>query len=91
MSGQFFVEKSSGNVFADLGLPNADELYAKAVLSVAIERTIRQREMSSVDAARFLGLARAEFDDVVRGGFSRYSIDELIAFLNALGWRGERM
>ena len=91
MSRDVLVEESCGNVFADLGLSDANELYAKAALSIAIERTIRQRGMSAAEGARCLGLAPAEFETVIRDGFSRYSIDQLISFLDALGWRGHWM
>jgi len=91
MSVEVIVHESCGNIFADLGIPHADELYAKAVLSIVIERSIRQRGMSAADAARCLGLPPAEVNSMVRREFTRYSIDQLVSFLDVLGWRERQM
>jgi predicted XRE-type DNA-binding protein len=49
-------ERSSGNVFADLGLPNADEHLIKAGLVVKIDVTIRERALSQAAAAKVMGI-----------------------------------
>ncbi|MDX1920207.1 MAG: helix-turn-helix transcriptional regulator [Candidatus Caenarcaniphilales bacterium] len=75
---------SSGNVFADLGLPNADERLAKAKLIHAISELIRQRGLSQSEAAELLGINQPKISDLMRGKAFGYSIERLFRFLNAL-------
>jgi predicted XRE-type DNA-binding protein len=79
------VTESSGNVFADLGLPDADELYAKSMLSILIARTIRDRGLTQTDAARLLGTTQLKISELFRGRLSGFSLERLFRFLNALG------
>jgi predicted XRE-type DNA-binding protein len=79
------VTQSSGNVFADLGLPDADELYAKSLLSILIARTIRDRGITQTEAARLLGTTQPKISDLFRGRLSGFSLERLFRFLNALG------
>jgi predicted XRE-type DNA-binding protein len=87
MSGanEIEVTESSGNVFADLGLPDADELYAKSMLSILIARTIRDRGLTQTEAARLLGTTQPKVSDLFRGRLSGFSLERLFRFLNALG------
>jgi predicted XRE-type DNA-binding protein len=78
-------EESSGNVFADLGLPNPEELMAKALLSIAIERAIREKELAYPAAAKLMKCAEAELSRVIRGDLRDFPMDRLFSFLNALG------
>jgi len=50
------IEVSDGNIFADLGLDNADELYTRACLGIQVMKIIRERNYSQKEAAEFLGL-----------------------------------
>lgn len=75
---------SSGNVFADLGLPNADERLVKAKLIHAIVGLIRQRGLSQSQAAEQLGINQPKISDLMRGKAFGYSIERLFRFLNAL-------
>jgi predicted XRE-type DNA-binding protein len=79
------VTESSGNVFADLGLPDADELYAKSMLSILIARTIRDRGLTQTDAARLRGTTQPKISELFRGRLSGFSLERLFRFLNALG------
>ncbi len=76
-------EKSSGNVFKDLGLPNAEELLAKAELANAITCVIEDRKISQQQAARITGTSQAKISDVVRGRLDQFTIDRLIKMLMA--------
>lgn len=78
-------EESSGNVFADLGLPNPEERMAKALLSIAIEDAIEERELTDAAAANLIGCTEAELSRVIRGDLSGFCMDRLFRFLNALG------
>jgi predicted XRE-type DNA-binding protein len=81
----FEVTQSSGNVCADLGLPDADELYAKSLLSILIARTIRDRGLTQTEAARLLGTTQPKISDLFRGRLSGLSLERLFRFLNSLG------
>ena len=79
------VTESSGNVFADLGLPDADELYAKATLSLIIARMIRDRGLTQAEAAKLLGTTQPKISELVRGRLAGFSMERLFRYLNALG------
>ena len=80
------VEHSSGNVFADLGLPNPEEYLVKAALALAIARTIRERGLSQKQAGDILGLAQPRVSDLVRGRLDKFTIDRLLRYLCKLDY-----
>lgn len=82
-------ELGSGNVFADLGLPNPDLALAKAELVQRIRNLIAERKLTQAKAAKLLGLDQPKVSALVRGRVEGYSIDRLFRFLNALGQRVE--
>lgn len=84
-AGRIPVEQSSGNVFADLGLPNPEERLAKADLAIAIAREIEARGLTQAKAADLLGVAQPDISNVMRGRLAGYSIERLTRLLNALG------
>ena len=79
------IEKSSGNVFADLGLPEADELLAKAELARTVRQLIEQRALTQTEAARLLGTTQPKISDLIRGRLEGLSMERLYRFLKALG------
>ena len=83
------VERGSGNVFADLGLPNPDLALAKAELVQRIRDIIAERKLTQAKAADLLGLDQPKVSALVRGRVEGYSIDRLFRLLNALGQRVE--
>jgi predicted XRE-type DNA-binding protein len=83
------IERGSGNVFADLGLPHPDLALAKAELVQRIRNLIAERKLTQAKAARLLGLDQPKVSALVRGRVEGYSIDRLFRFLNALGQRVE--
>lgn len=79
------VEKSSGNVFEDLGLPDAKEMYVKSVLAMKINSIIKTRKLTQKDAGAILGVTQARVSDLHRGHkLKNFSIDTLIDFLTRL-------
>ena len=74
---------SSGNVFRDMGLPDAEELLAKAELAFAITRAIENKKITQQQAARITGTSQAKISDVVRGNLDQLTIDRLIKMLMA--------
>ena len=79
------VEASSGNVFADMGLKNPEELLAKAQLVQRICDIIAQRKLTQVRTARLLGIDQPKVSALSRGRLDGFSTDRLFRFLNALG------
>jgi predicted XRE-type DNA-binding protein len=79
------VVLGSGNVFADMGLPDAEVLQAKAAMAIHIWTVISARGLTQRQAARILGIDQPGVSDIVRGHLRRYSSDSLIRFLSALG------
>ena len=79
------VTSSSGNVFADLGLLDADDLMAKANLALHIRRIIEVRKLTQVQAAGLLGLDQPKVSSIINGRLDGFSTDRLIRFLNDLG------
>ncbi len=79
------IEPSSGNVFADLGLDNPEELLAKAELVQRIADIIVERKLTQVRAAKLLGVDQPKVSALLRGKLDGFSTDRLFRFLNALG------
>src|SRR5258708_8191686 len=79
------VTPSSGNVFADLGLRDADELLAKADLAHTIQQLIEAQGLSQRAAARCLGVAQPDLSNLYRARLEGFSIERLCRLLTALG------
>ncbi|MCY4614701.1 MAG: helix-turn-helix transcriptional regulator [Nitrospira sp.] len=79
------IERSSGNVFADLGRPDAEAHLLKAKLVSRIDEIIRQRGLKQVDAAKLLGLSQPDVSRLLRGNFREYSVERLLRLLPAFG------
>jgi predicted XRE-type DNA-binding protein len=80
------VEMSSGNVFADLGLPNADKLKIKSGLVIEITKAVRNLGLSQEEAGRRMGLPQPKLSGLFRGDFSNVSERKLMDCLNRLGY-----
>jgi len=76
--------QSSGNVFADLGLPNAEELGTKLRLCVAINRILEARKMTQVEAARVLGVTQPKVSALRGYKLENFSVERLMHFVTAL-------
>lgn len=75
---------SSGNVFADLGLPESDELLAKAELVHQIASIARGRHLTQKETASILGTSQPKVSDLFAGRLGGFSMERLIRYLNAL-------
>jgi transcriptional regulator, XRE family len=82
---EIIFEKSSGNVFRDLELPNAEERLEKANLAYEIFRTIRDRGLTQRKAAEIMGIDQPKISAIVRGNLKGFSLERLIALLKKLG------
>jgi len=74
------------NVFADLGLPDADELQAKSALVHQITSIIDSRKLTQVEAANLLGIDQPKISNLVRGRLEGFSTERLFRFLLTLGY-----
>jgi predicted XRE-type DNA-binding protein len=78
-------EHGSGNVFADLGLPDPDEALAKAGLAQAIAQAIERRGLTQEEAAKLMGVDQPKVSAIVRGRLVGFSQDRLTRCVLALG------
>src|SRR5260221_2265162 len=79
------ITESSGNVFADLGLPNPERELMKAELTLQIYRIIKQRSMTQAEAAKALGIKQPHVSLLMRNRAGSFSVGRLMEFLTALG------
>lgn len=79
------VTRGSGNVFADLGLPNPEDRLAKAELALAIARVIKERGLTQRAAAELMGIDQPKVSHVLRGRLADFSTERLMSFLRGLG------
>lgn len=80
------VHRSSGNVFADLGLPDAEKLKIKAGLVVEIRKAMRARGLNQQEAAKRMGIPQPKVSEMMRGDFTNLSERKLMDCLNRLGY-----
>jgi predicted XRE-type DNA-binding protein len=85
VSKEIDIQVSSGNIFADLGMPNADEMLMKAELVRQINEIITQRKLNQLQAAEVLGIDQPKVSALMRGKLTGFSTERLFRFLNALG------
>lgn len=80
------VTTSSGNVFADLGLPDAEKLKVKSGLTIEIIKAVRRLDLTQEEAGRRIGLAQPKVSSLLRGDFTNVSERKLMECLNRLGY-----
>ena len=80
------IETGSGNVFADLGLPNADKLKIKSGLVIEITRAMRRLGLTQKAAAERMGIPQPKVSAMLRGDFTNLSERKLMDCLNRLGY-----
>src|SRR5574337_822332 len=76
---------SSGNVFADLNLPQANDLLAKAELAAKIIAEVQRRRLTQSQAAAILGIDQPKISALKQGKLTAFSIERLMRFLLLLG------
>jgi len=79
------IEKSSGNVYADLGLPDAEEMLVKARLATKIGEIIKHRHLTQQQASEILGMPQSKISNMLRGNFRGISEAKMLECLNLLG------
>lgn len=78
------VTESSGNVFADLGFKNPEEMMAKANLAILIGNAIKKRKLTQKKAAAIMGVDQSKISAILRGRLSGFTIERLMGFFMAL-------
>lgn len=79
------MEKSSGNVFSDLGLPHPEQELLRAKLTLQIYRLIRGRGLKQAEAGKILGIKQPHVSALMRNRAGAFSVERLLDFLTALG------
>src|SRR6266567_6140554 len=77
------VHESDGNIFADLGLPDADTHFLKAQIVSEIYRLTNERKLTQAQAGKLMGISQPEVSRMFKGNFREYSIDRLMGFLTS--------
>jgi predicted XRE-type DNA-binding protein len=79
------VEEGSGNVFADIGLPNPEEALAKAEIARQVNQILAERGLSQVQAGALLRIAQPRVCDLARGRLGKFSLEKLLQFARLAG------
>jgi len=85
MTKKELIRRGSGNVFADLELPDAEEYLAKAELAGRIHQAITSRRLTQTAAGKLLGISQPKVSALLNGRLDGFSTDRLFRFLNSLG------
>jgi len=75
----------TGNVFEDIGVPNAKEHLVKAQLVFKIDTLLKKRGLTQIEAAKLFGIRQPDVSTMLRGEFRQVSVERLLRFLVALG------
>lgn len=79
------VARRSGNVFKDIGLPDAEELVLKADIVIKLAKLIELRGLTQSKAAAITGIAQPDLSKLLRGHFAGFSMDRLVQAILSLG------
>ena len=79
------IEVSSGNVFADLGLPDAAELHTKVQLATKLQKALVTRGWTQAKAAEVLGISQPKVSALLKYRLEGFSVERLMILLTALG------
>jgi predicted XRE-type DNA-binding protein len=79
------IEEGSGNVYQDLGLPNASEMQVKSQLATKIGEIIKARHLTQIQASEILGLSQPKLSEMLRGKFRGISEAKMMECLSRLG------
>ena len=77
-------EEGGGNVFADLGLKDSDELFARAQIGFCVYKIVQSKKLKQREIADVLGIAQSDVSHLMNGHFSRFTTDKLLDFLKRL-------
>jgi predicted XRE-type DNA-binding protein len=78
------ITRGSGNVFSDLGLPDAKELQTKLALAYTINKIVKESRLTQVKAATVLGVPQPKVSSLKNYKLDGFSVERLMTFLTAL-------
>jgi predicted XRE-type DNA-binding protein len=78
------VHRGSGNVFADLGFDNPEEMQLRADLVQQLREIITLRKLTQTAAAQLLGIRQPDLSALLRGRLTKYSLERLLRFMTIL-------
>ena len=84
MSEEIEIYEGSGNVYADLGLEDADELLTRSQIGFLVFKILEDRKLKQREIANVLGIAQPDVSHLMNGHFSRFTTDKLLDFLKRL-------
>jgi predicted XRE-type DNA-binding protein len=84
MTKEIEFEKGTGNVFADLGLEDAEELQARGMIGFHVVELLKKNDMKQREIAELLEIKQAEVSHLLNGHFSRFTVDKLLDFLKRM-------
>jgi predicted XRE-type DNA-binding protein len=77
-------EEGSGNIFADLGLKDSDELFARAQIGFCVYKIVNDKNLKQREIGAVLGIAQSDVSHLMNGHYSRFTTDKLLDFLKRL-------
>ena len=78
------ITEGTGNVFADLGLPDAADRQTKTRLAMAVNAILKERRYKQAEAAAVLGIPQPKVSTLINYRLDHFSVEKLMSFLNAL-------
>lgn len=84
MSDKIEAFEGSDNIFADIGLDNADEMLARAKIGVEVLKILAERKLKQREIALVLGIKQPEVSQLMNGNFHRFAEGKLLGFLKKL-------
>lgn len=83
-NGRFWVTPEAGNVFADFGLKDADQLMARSQIGFYVFKILEEKKLKQREIASILVIAQSDVSHLMNGHFSRFTTDKLLDFLRRL-------
>ncbi len=77
-------EEGSGNVFLDVGIEKADELFVRSRVGYCIYKILKEKNLKQREISKLLGMARPDVSHLMNGHFSRFTMDKLLDLLKRL-------
>ncbi|HEY6286555.1 MAG TPA: helix-turn-helix transcriptional regulator [Ktedonobacteraceae bacterium] len=84
MSEEIEMYEGSGNIYADLGLEEADELFTRSQIGFLVFKILENRKLKQREIAGVLGIKQPDVSHLMNGHFSRFTTDKLLDFLKRL-------
>jgi predicted XRE-type DNA-binding protein len=84
MARKIPIHPGTGNVFADVGFDNAEEMQLRADLVHQLREIVARRRLTQMDAAKLLGIKQPDLSALLRGRLTKYSLERLLKFMTIL-------